>query len=72
MPIIKQNQGKIISLIRPFKASQWFKPVAYRVSKVSLNRLIQTLAVDTPNQKLPISIFSIFPGGVSTDPNGHR
>lgn len=72
LPVIKQNKGKIVAITGPFTATTWYNPAAYRVSKIALNGPIQTLAVDVINKKLPISIFGIFPGGVSTDINGHR
>ncbi|EEI23776.1 SDR family NAD(P)-dependent oxidoreductase [Lentilactobacillus hilgardii] len=72
VPILKNNHGRIANLTGPFSATLWYNPAAYRVSKIALNGLIQTLAVDFINQKLPLSIFGIFPGGVSTDINGHR
>ncbi len=72
VPILKVNHGQIANLTGPFAATTWYNPAAYRVSKIALNGLIQTLAVDFINRKIPISIYGIFPGGVSTDINSHR
>ncbi len=72
VPILMGNQGKIANLTGPFQATAFYNPTAYRVSKVALNALIQSIAVDFYRDKLPVSIFGIFPGGVSTDINNHR
>ncbi|WEV58164.1 SDR family NAD(P)-dependent oxidoreductase [Ligilactobacillus acidipiscis] len=72
LPLIEKNKGKITAITGPFTATTWYNPAAYRVSKIALNGLLQTLAVDVINQKIPISIFGIFPGGVSTEINGYR
>lgn len=72
LPVLLKNRGQIVNLTGPFSATKWYNPAAYRVSKIALNAWIETLAVDIENQKLPISILGIFPGGVSTDINNHR
>ncbi|WP_261341422.1 hypothetical protein [Lentilactobacillus kosonis] len=48
----------------------WYNPTAYRVSKVALNALMQSIAIQFFNEKRAVEIFGIFPGGVSTDING--
>lgn len=72
LPLLQQNHGKIAAITGPFSATKWYNPAAYRVSKIALNALLQTLAVDISNQKLPLSVFGIFPGGVSTEINAYR
>ncbi|WP_429971800.1 SDR family NAD(P)-dependent oxidoreductase [Fructilactobacillus sp. Tb1] len=72
LPFVTDAQGKIANLTGPYEAVKWYNPTAYRVSKVALDALIQSFAIDFKNNEIPVQIFGVFPGGVSTDINHHR
>lgn len=72
VPVLKHNQSQIVNLSGPSFATAFYNPAAYRVSKVALNALIQSISIDFYKQKQSISIYGIFPGGVTTDINNHR
>ena len=71
-PVLKQHQSQIVNLSGPSFATAFYNPAAYRVSKVALNALIQSLSIDFYKEKDPVEIYGIFPGGVTTDINNHR
>ncbi|ANZ60128.1 short-chain dehydrogenase [Secundilactobacillus paracollinoides] len=71
MPILETNNGQIANITGLGTPSVFYNPAAYSVSKATLNALIQSLAVDIVKTKRPVSIYGIFPGGVSTDINNH-
>lgn len=72
MPILEPNHGRIANITGMGQATTFYNPSAYLVSKAALNTLIQTWAVGFVQEKKPLSIFGIFPGGISTDINHHR
>lgn len=71
-PVLKKHQSQIVNISGPSFATAFYNPAAYRVSKVALNALIQSLAIDFYKEKDPVEIYGIFPGGVTTDINNHR
>lgn len=71
-PVLKQHQSQIVNLSGPSFATAFYNPAAYRVSKVALNALIQSLSIDFYKEKDSVEIYGIFPGGVTTDINNHR
>ncbi|GAX02099.1 SDR family NAD(P)-dependent oxidoreductase [Secundilactobacillus silagei] len=72
VPVLKKHQSQIVNLSGPNFATPFYNPAAYRVSKIALNGLIQSIAIDFYNEKAPVEIYGIFPGGVTTDINNNR
>ncbi|KRM60357.1 short-chain dehydrogenase reductase SDR [Paucilactobacillus vaccinostercus DSM 20634] len=71
VPTLRHNNGQIANLTGPASATVFYHPLAYSVSKYALNGLIQLMAADFIQHEEPLSIYGIFPGGVSTDINHH-
>jgi NAD(P)-dependent dehydrogenase (short-subunit alcohol dehydrogenase family) len=71
-PTLRTNHGRIANLTGPGATTVWYHPLAYSVSKYALNGLIQNMAADFIQHQEPLSIFGLFPGGVSTDINHHQ
>ncbi|WP_268912376.1 SDR family NAD(P)-dependent oxidoreductase [Lentilactobacillus sp. SPB1-3] len=72
LPVIEKNSGKIANITGGNQPVAWYNPTAYRVSKVALNAVMQSIAIQFFNEKRSVEIFGIFPGGVSTGINGFR
>lgn len=72
LPLLEAKHGRIANLTGFGQVSSFYHPSAYLVSKMALNSLIQTWAVELTQAKQPVSVFGVFPGGVSTDINNHR
>jgi len=70
-PILARNRGRIANLTIPDNPNAFWHPFSYITSKVGLNRMIKMFGQSYHRQHIPIDIFGICPGGVSTDLNHH-
>lgn len=70
-PILAQNHGKMISLTIPTIINNFFKPFGYLTSKSALNTMIKLIGNDFKQKHIPVQVFGIVPGGVTTDLNDH-
>ncbi|GFH40366.1 SDR family NAD(P)-dependent oxidoreductase [Lactococcus insecticola] len=70
-PILAENNGRIANLTIPTAASAFFSPFAYKVSKAPLNMMIEAFGQSFTKQAIPVEIFGIMPGGITTDLNGN-
>lgn len=70
-PILAKNQGKIVCLTIPTIINNFFKPFGYLTSKSALNTLIKLIGNDYKQNHIPVEVFGVIPGGVTTDLNDH-
>ncbi|MDR0861427.1 MAG: SDR family NAD(P)-dependent oxidoreductase [Oscillospiraceae bacterium] len=70
-PILAKNSGRILNMTIPIGSNPHWHPFAYTTSKAALNVMIQSLAVSFEQGKIPVEMFGIMPGGVTTDLNGN-
>lgn len=70
-PILANNHGKILNLTIPLMITKFFKPFGYMTSKAALNTMIKSIDYDFKQNNVPVEVYGIMPGGVSTDLNGH-
>ncbi|CQD27048.1 SDR family NAD(P)-dependent oxidoreductase [Staphylococcus capitis] len=71
-PILARNKGRIVNLTIPLKPSSFFEPFSYIATKAPLNSMIKLFARQFKKSKIPVEIFGIMPGGVTTDLNNHQ
>lgn len=70
-PVLKANNGRIMNLSIPTAATARFKPFAYMTSKAPLNAMIQAFGLNFTQNNIPVEIFGVLPGGITTDLNGN-
>jgi NAD(P)-dependent dehydrogenase (short-subunit alcohol dehydrogenase family) len=70
-PILAENGGRILNLTIPIGSNPHWHPFAYTTSKAALNVMIQSLAISFEQGGIPVEIFGVMPGGVTTDLNGN-
>jgi NAD(P)-dependent dehydrogenase (short-subunit alcohol dehydrogenase family) len=71
LPNLIENHGKIINVTIPIEPFPIFNPFAYQTSKAPLNVMTKSWGLSIEEMKLPIQIFGVMPGAVSTDLNNH-
>lgn len=71
-PILTANNGRILNLCIPTVANDFFAPFAYMTSKASLNSMIAAFGAYYTKNNIPVEIFGVMPGGITTDLNGNR
>ncbi|MBX5319890.1 MULTISPECIES: SDR family NAD(P)-dependent oxidoreductase [Staphylococcus] len=71
-PILARNKGRIVNLTIPLKPSSFFEPFSYIATKSPLNSMIKLFARQFKKDNIPLEIFGIMPGGVTTDLNNHQ
>ncbi|MGF2384677.1 SDR family NAD(P)-dependent oxidoreductase [Lentilactobacillus otakiensis] len=70
-PILKKNHGKIVCVTIPTIINNFFKPFGYLTSKSALNTMIKLIGNDFKQNHIPVQVFGVIPGGVTTDLNDH-
>lgn len=70
-PILRHNHGRIVNLTIPDNFVTFFHPFSCLTSKAGLNRMIKMVGLSFKRQRIPVEIFGVMPGGVSTDLNQH-
>ncbi|AMV61986.1 putative oxidoreductase [Pediococcus damnosus] len=71
-PILAANRGRIMNLTIPLTINKYFHPFAYMTSKAPLNVMIKAFGYEFKKENIPVEIFGILPGGVTTDLNNHE
>ncbi|MDR1908616.1 MAG: SDR family NAD(P)-dependent oxidoreductase [Spirochaetaceae bacterium] len=74
LPILRENNGRILNLTIPIGTSLSnpnFNPFAYKTSKAALNAMIQSLGASFKQNSIPVEIFGVMPGGITTDLNNN-
>lgn len=69
-PILQKNHGRIVNMTIP-APNRFFHPFSYCTSKSALNQMISMFAKSFKAQHIPVEIFGVVPGGVTTDLNHH-
>ncbi|MTV82273.1 SDR family NAD(P)-dependent oxidoreductase [Secundilactobacillus folii] len=70
-PILRRNHGRIVNLTIPVNYTRFWHPFSYIISKSGLNQMIKMVGQSFRKQHIPVDVFGIIPGGVTTDLNGH-
>lgn len=70
-PILRQNHGRIANMTIPVNPSGFWHPFSYIISKSALDQMVKLFGQSFSRQHIPVDIFGIMPGGVSTDLNHH-
>lgn len=71
-PIIAKTHGRILNLTIPSNPSSFFHPAGYSASKAPMNSMLKSFASEYKRKKIPVEIFGVVPGGISTDLNKHQ
>lgn len=71
VPILTTNKGTILNLTIPSNPSRLFHPFSYTATKASLNSMIKLFAKYFKKHRVPINIFGLMPGGITTDLNNN-
>ena len=71
-PILSRNHGRILNVTIPATPIGSFNPLGYLASKASLNSMIKSFAMYYKKHEIPVEIFGVLPGGISTDLNQHQ
>ena len=71
MPLLIQNQGRIVNVTVPSEISPYWHPLAYVASKAAQNAMMGVMAIELQQSNTPLEIFSVHPGPTTTDLNGN-
>lgn len=71
-PILAKNNGKILNVTIPSKPSIFLDAFSYTASKAGLNSMIQLFGREFKKNKIPVEIFGVIPGGITTDLNDNQ
>lgn len=71
MPLLTQNNGRIINVTVPSEISPYWHPLAYVASKAAQNAMMGVMAIECEQSNRPLEIFSVHPGPTTTDLNGN-
>ena len=71
MPLLIQNNGKIVNVTVPSDISPYWHPLAYVTSKAAQNAMMGVMAMEFEQNGTPLEIFSVHPGPTTTDLNGN-
>jgi NAD(P)-dependent dehydrogenase (short-subunit alcohol dehydrogenase family) len=71
IPTLAANCGTVLNVSSPADPVPQFNTFAYAASKAPLNVLTKSFGLAFEQEGVPITIFGVTPGGVSTDLNGH-
>lgn len=71
-PVLAQNNGRILNVTIPSKPSIFIDAFSYTATKAALNAMIKLFARDFKKKKLPVEIFGVIPGGITTDLNNRQ
>lgn len=71
LPVLQKNSGTIINISTPIEPGKWWHPLGYMAGKAPLNVMTKDFGLEFEQQNMPIEIFAVMPGAVSTDLNGH-
>lgn len=71
LPLIRQNEGRIVNVSVPSEISPYWHPLAYVASKAAQNAMMGVMAMEFKQNNIPVEIFSVHPGPTTTDLNGN-
>ncbi len=71
MPLLVQNNGRIVNVTVPSDISPYWHPLAYVTSKAAQNAMMGVMAMEFEQNGTPLEIFSVHPGPTTTDLNGN-
>ncbi|OKP87922.1 short-chain dehydrogenase [Paenibacillus sp. P3E] len=71
LPLLIANRGTIQNISIPIEPLPYFNAFAYQTSKAPLNVMTKSWGMSFEKENIPVEIFSVMPGAVSTDLNGN-
>ena len=71
MPLLTQNEGRIVNVTVPSEISPYWHPLAYVASKAAQNAMMGVMAIELQQAGTPLEVFSVHPGPTTTDLNGN-
>ncbi|MEO2204846.1 SDR family NAD(P)-dependent oxidoreductase [Paenibacillus pabuli] len=71
LPLLIANKGIIQNISIPIEPLPYFNAFAYTTSKAPLNVMTKSWGMSFEKENIPVEIFTVMPGAVSTDLNGH-
>ena len=71
LPVLANNNGRIVNITVPSEISPYWHPLAYVASKAAQNAMMGVMAIEFQQSKTPVEIFSVHPGPTTTDLNGN-
>ncbi len=71
MPLLAQNNGRIVNVTVPSEISPFWHPLAYVASKAAQNAMMGVMAIEFQQSNTPLEVFSVHPGPTTTDLNGN-
>ena len=71
LPLLEQNNGRIVNITVPSEISPYWHPLAYVTSKAAQNAMMGVMATEFVQGSKPLEIFSVHPGPTTTDLNGN-
>ncbi|MBY0118615.1 SDR family NAD(P)-dependent oxidoreductase [Paenibacillus xylanexedens] len=70
LPLLIANKGTIQNISIPIEPLPYFNAFAYTTSKAPLNVMTKSWGMSFEKENIPVEIFTVMPGAVSTDLNG--
>lgn len=70
LPLLTANKGTIQNISIPSEPLPDFNAFAYATSKAPLNVMTKSWGMSFEKENIPVEIFAVMPGAVSTDLNG--
>lgn len=71
LPLLTQNEGRIVNVTVPSEISPYWHPLAYVASKAAQNAMMGVMAIEFEQSNTPVEVFSVHPGPTTTDLNGN-
>ena len=71
LPLLTQNEGRIVNVTVPSEISPYWHPLAYVASKAAQNAMMGVMAIEFQQNNTPVEVFSVHPGPTTTDLNGN-
>lgn len=73
LPLLIENHGKIVNVTIPIEPFYFpnMNFFAYQTGKAPLNVMTKSWGINFDKMNLPVQIFAVMPGAVSTDLNNH-
>jgi NAD(P)-dependent dehydrogenase (short-subunit alcohol dehydrogenase family) len=71
LPVLANNNGRIVNITVPSEISPYWHPLAYVASKAAQNAMMGVMAIEFQQSNTPVEIFSVHPGPTTTDLNGN-
>ena len=72
LPLLTVNRGRICNISIPIEPLPIFNAFAYQTAKAPLNVMTKSWGLTFKQRNIPVEIFAIMPGGVTTELNGYH